>query len=189
MPGRLVDAAALRLDDPVLDLVGHAEPVPAADRVRLAGSISTGSAVVEPPTATGTPLLERDRDRLRLDLDRRIPVRDAHDRLDDLHARREQLEILRLVRRAEQVRVGRVRLLDRGAVRQAALGEPLAHLLAPAELGDERAVEPRLVDAQLRVREQPVAVEALDVVALVGRAVAPDLDAVLVHRAARAASR
>ena len=35
-PGRLVDAAALRLDDAVLDLVGHAEPVAAADRVQLA---------------------------------------------------------------------------------------------------------------------------------------------------------
>ena len=33
--GRLVDAAALGLDDPVLDLVGHAEPVPAADGVGL----------------------------------------------------------------------------------------------------------------------------------------------------------
>ena len=33
--GRLVDAAALRLDDAVLDLVAHAEPVAAADRVGL----------------------------------------------------------------------------------------------------------------------------------------------------------
>ena len=97
--------------------------------------------------------------------------------------RAEQLEVLRLVGRAEHVRVGRVRLLDRRAVRQAALREPLAHLLAAAELLDERAVEPRLVDAQMRVREQAVAVEALDVVALVRRAVAPDLDAVLGHRA------
>ena len=35
MPGRLVDAAALRLDDAVLDLVAHAEAVAAADRVGL----------------------------------------------------------------------------------------------------------------------------------------------------------
>ena len=32
---RLVDAAGLGLDDPVLDLVGHAQAVPAADRVGL----------------------------------------------------------------------------------------------------------------------------------------------------------
>jgi hypothetical protein len=31
----LVDAAALRLDDPVLDLIGHAEAVPPADGVGL----------------------------------------------------------------------------------------------------------------------------------------------------------
>src|SRR5207248_5006093 len=34
-PRRLVDAAALRLDDAILDLIGHAEPVPAADAVRF----------------------------------------------------------------------------------------------------------------------------------------------------------
>ena len=67
-------------------------------------------------------------------------------------------------------------------MRQPALDEPLAHLGAAAELAHERAVEPRLVDAQVLVDEQAVAVEALDVVALVGRAVAPDVDAVLRHR-------
>ncbi len=61
--------------------------------------------------------------------------------------------------------------------------EPFAHLLAAAELLDELRVEPRLVDAQPRVRHQAVAVEPLDVVALVGGAVAPDVDAVLLHRA------
>ena len=57
-----------------------------------------------------------------------------------------------------------------------------AHLCPPAELVDERGVEPRLVDPQLRVDQQAVAVETLDVVALVGAAVAPDVDAVVVHR-------
>ena len=60
--------------------------------------------------------------------------------------------------------------------------QPLAHLLAAAELRDELRVEPRLVDAEARVGEQAVAEEPLDVVALVGRAVAPDVDAVLAHR-------
>ena len=67
-------------------------------------------------------------------------------------------------------------------MREPARLEPLAHLGAAAELRDERVVEPRLVDAQVLVREQPVAVEALDVVALVRRAVAPDVDAVRGHR-------
>ena len=106
---------------------------------------------------------------------------DAHDRLDDRHRPVELLQLLRLVRRAPDVRVGRVRLLGRGAVGQAALEQPLAHLLAAAELGHELRVEPGLVDAERGVREQAVAEEALDVVALVRRAVAPDVDAVLAH--------
>ena len=53
--------------------------------------------------------------------------------------------------------------------------------MAAAELFDKLRVEPRLVDSQVRVSQQAVAVEALDVVALVGAAVAPDLDAVLLH--------
>jgi hypothetical protein len=124
---------------------------------------------------------ERDRRRLRRDLDL-PPMRDAHDRIDDPHARREQLQVLGLVRRPEQVGVGRVRLLRRGPVRKAALGKPLAHLRATTELADESGVEPRLVDAQVLVREQAVAVEPLDVVALVRRAVTPDLDVVAGHR-------
>ena len=86
------------------------------------------------------------------------------------------------MRRAEQVRVGRVRLLRAHPVAEAGAGQVLRHLLAAAELVDERRVEPRLVDAQARVGEQPVAVEALDVVALVRAAVAPDVDVVLAHR-------
>ena len=50
-----------------------------------------------------------------------------------------------------------------------------------AELGDELGVEPGLVDPQVRVGEQAVPVEPLDVVALEGRPVAPDLHLVGVH--------
>ncbi len=178
--GCLVDAAALRLDDPVLDLVGHPEPVPAADLVRGADQrhrIGDRDVV----DRDRQPVLEAHDHHLGNHFHGRVPVRDTHDRVDDLHARREQLEVLRLVRGAEQVRVGRVRHLDGGVLRQAASLEPLAHLLAAAELRDEGAVEPRLVDPQVLVREQPVAIEALDVVAFVRRAVAPDLDAVLPH--------
>ena len=78
--------------------------------------------------------------------------------------------------------VGRVRLLGAHLVGEARAREILRHLLAAAELVDELLVEPRLVDLQARVREQAVAVEPLDVVALVGRAVAPDVDVVGFHR-------
>ena len=90
---------------------------------------------------------------------------------------------LGLVGGAPDVGVGGVRLLGAVAVRAGrARASHSRHLRAAAELGDEVGVEPRLVDAQVRVGEQAVAVEPLDVVALVGRAVAPDLDAVVVHR-------
>ena len=69
------------------------------------------------------------------------------------------------------VRVGRVGLFGTVAVRQVVGQEPGAHLPAAAELADERRVEPRLVDAQVRVGQQPVPVEPLDVVALERRAV------------------
>ena len=60
--------------------------------------------------------------------------------------------------------------------------EPLRHLLAPTQLADEVGVEPGLIDPQLRIGQQPVAVEPLDVIALVCRAVAPDGHVVVEHR-------
>ncbi len=84
---------------------------------------------------------------------------------------------------APDVGVGGVGLLDGRAVGQVAGEQPLAHLGAATQLGHETGVQPWLVDAQPRVRQQPVAVEPLDVVALVGGAVAPDVDLVLGHRA------
>ena len=87
-----------------------------------------------------------------------------------------------LVGRAEHVRVGRVRLLGAHAIRQARRAHVLGHLPPAAEFVDEGLIEPRLVDAQARVGEQAVAVEPLDVVALEGAAVAPDVDVVFLHR-------
>ena len=57
----------------------------------------------------------------------------------------------------------------------------LGHLGAAAELVDEGFVEPGLVDFEVGIDEQAVAVEALDVVALEGAAVAPDADVVFLH--------
>ena len=177
---RLVDAAALGLDDPVLDLVAHPEAVAPTDLVGPHDEVDLVElAAVD---RHRPPALERDRHVLGGDVDVRVPVGDAHDRGDDLHRRGQLLERLGLVGGAPDVGVRRVGLL--GGI---AVGEPVrlqegAHLRPPAELVDERGVEPRLVDPQLRVDEQAVAVEALDVVALVGAAVAPDVDAVVVHR-------
>ena len=55
--------------------------------------------------------------------------------------------------------------------------------MAAPELRDELAVQPGLVDPQVGVGEQAVAVEPLDVVALERRPVAPDGHVVVAHRA------
>jgi hypothetical protein len=108
-------------------------------------------------------------------------VAHAHDRLHEVHALVQALEQLRLVGRSPDVGVGRVGLLLGVAVGQPAVAEPFAHLGPAAELVDEGGVEPRLVDAQVGVDEEAVAIEALDVVALVRGAVTPHVDAVLLH--------
>ena len=159
-------------------------PRPCRPPISLASwTSSTGSSYCLPLTATGRPGVEADGDVLGLDVDVGVPELHAHDRLDRLQRDVEVLEGLRLVGGAPDVGVGGVRLLLAVAVGQVVLGEPLAHLGATAELVHEVGVQPGLVDAQLGVGEQAVAVEPLDVVALEGRAVAPDVDAVLVHRA------
>ena len=110
------------------------------------------------------------------------PVGHAHDGVDDAEVGAQELEVLGLVGRAEHVGVGRVGLVGAHRVGLADPLEVLAHLLAAAELVDEPRVEPRLVDAQPGVDEDAVAEEPLDVVALVGGAVAEDVDIVLAHR-------
>ena len=152
--------------------------------MRLASwTSSTGSSYCLPLIGDRTAGLEADGDVLGLDVHRRVPELHAHDRLDGLQGDVEVLERLGLVGGAPDVGVGGVRLLLAVAVGQVALGEPGAHLGATPELVHELGVQPRLVDQQRRVGEQAVAVEPLDVVALEGRAVAPDVDAVLVHGA------
>ena len=109
------------------------------------------------------------------------PERHAHDGLDDLDALVEMLQILGFVRRAPDVGIGGVRLLHAHLVGEAVAEHVLGHFLAAAEFVDEGLVEPGLVDAQRGIGQQAVAVEALDVVALEGAAVAPDVDVVLLH--------
>ncbi len=90
-------------------------------------------------------------------------------------------EVFRFVRGAEDVGVGGVGLLGGHLVAEAGLLHEGGHLGAAAEFVDEGGVEPGLVDLEAGIDEQAVAVEALDVVALEGRTVAPDVDVVLLH--------
>ena len=178
--GSLVDAAALGLDDAVLDLVAHAQAMAPADAVGLQDQrdeVGVFGAVQGDRTA----FLEAHGDGLALDRHVVLPEGDAHDRIDDLHAGGEILQVLGLVRGAQHVGVGRVGLLGRHLVAEAGRRHERRHLGATAQLVDEQLVEPGLVDLQRRVGEQAIAVEALDVVALEGAAVAPDVDVVLLH--------
>ena len=136
MPGRLVDAARLGLDDAVLDLVGHPEPVPAADRVRRGDELDRGRRTRRRRERPASPRGSGPH-RLRLDRDRLVPVGDAHDRLDDRPSTGRGS-------RATWPRASRPRCSRRSstpsrpiAVGEPALEQPLAHLLAAAELVDE----------------------------------------------------
>ena len=129
----------------------------------------------------GLALLKTHDDLFGLDDTVVAPERHAHDRIDDLDAAVELLEILGLVGRAEEVAVGRVGLFGAHLVGEAIGGHERRHFRAAAQFVDEQLVEPGLVDPQARIGQQAVAVEPLDIVALVGGAIAPDVDAVLLH--------
>ena len=151
---RLVDAAALRLDDAVLDLVAHAEAVAAADRVRLEHAADRrGEPKRLPPIATGTPRSKTTFTRSALDLHVALPRGDAHDRLDDRDAAIEALEVLRLVRRAEHVAVGAVGLLAPSSSRGGRPSRGTRDIsVRPPSSPTNCGVEPGLVDAHLGLR-------------------------------------
>ena len=55
--------------------------------------------------------------------------------------------------------------------------------MAATEFVHKVGVKPRLVDPQVWVGKKSIAIEALDVVALISAAIAPDLNALLAHGA------
>ena len=104
-PRRLVDAAALGLDDAVLDLVAHSQSVAPADAVRFQhqlNQVREGDAVER----HRMPLLEAHRHLFAPHLDVVAPERDAHDRLHDLHRAAQVFQVLGFMRRAQHVGVG-----------------------------------------------------------------------------------
>ncbi len=79
----LVDAAALGLDDAVLNLVGHAEAVAAADAVGFEQELD-GIVELLAVESDREALFEADGDLFALDLDIVAPEGRAHDGDDDL---------------------------------------------------------------------------------------------------------
>ena len=120
-------------------------------------------------------------DHFGFDLHTGIPVLHSHDWVDDMHTFVEEFQVFGLVCGAPDIGVSRVGLLHAGAVAIATRLQPLAHLFAPTQLSHELHVEPRLIYFQVGIGKQTIAVEALDVVALVGTAITPNVHAVLFH--------
>src|SRR6185437_12682141 len=175
-----IDAAGLGFDDAVLDLIAHAEAVAAADVVGFEHQLD-GVFQLFAVQCNWPALFEADADLFGFDGNVVTPEGDAHDGLDNLHRSRKMFQVFRFVCGSEDVGVGGVGLLGGHFVAEAGLLHEGGHLGAAAQLVDEGGVEPGLVDFERGVDEQAVAVEALDVVALEGRAVAPDVDVVLLH--------
>ena len=176
--GSLVDAAALRADDAVLKRVLHAHAVAAADLVEEDHHVVRREFLA---VDGDTPPL-RERERHLLDLVGRVLRPHAHGGLDDAHRRLHRLQVLRLVREAREVRVGRILLLRADERGDAALGEERDHLGAAGELLEEIRVAPRRVDAEGRIHHVDVALEAHLVVAAPRRAVDEHRAAGLLHR-------
>ena len=147
-PGCFVDAAALGLDDAVLNLVGHAQAVAAADAI---GFEKKFNGIVELPAIESDrkTLFEADCDLFALDLDIIAPECRAHDGNDDFDGRRKLLQVLGFMGCAKQVGVGGVGLLRRHLVGEAGALHERGHLGAAAEFVDESSVEPGLVDLEV----------------------------------------
>ncbi len=147
------------------------------------GSEKKFDGVVEsaPIEGDGKALFKADGNLFALDVDIVAPEGHAHDGNDDLDGGRKMLQVLCLVGCAEDVGVGGVSLLGGHLIGEAVALHERGHLGAAAELVDESRVEPGFVDLEFGIDEQAVAVEALDVIAFVGGAVAPDVDVVLLH--------
>ena len=85
------------------------------------------------------------------------------------------------MRGTEHVGVGGIGLFSLHAVFEAFGVQEGGHFSSAAEFGNELGVKPGLVDLEVGVNQQTVAIETFDVVALVGRAVAPDVNTVFAH--------
>ena len=110
-----------------------------------------------------------------------IPKRHAHDGFDDFDAAVEKLQIFGFVGGAEHIGIGGIGFLHRHFILEAVRNQEFAHFVAAAEFVDKLLVEPGFVDFQCGIGEQAVAVEAFDVVAFVGAAVAPNVHVVFFH--------
>jgi hypothetical protein len=92
------------LQNAVLNLIGHAEPVSSSDMIRFQEQCD-GVVELLAVEGNGPALFEANRDLFALDRDIVAPECRAHDWDNDLDGRREMLQILGFMGRAENVGV------------------------------------------------------------------------------------
>src|SRR5690606_6839462 len=178
--GGFVNATALGFDDAVFDLVAHAQTMTAADAVRFqhqfhrVGEFHTVQSNRLTFLKAHTHLFSRHGHIV-------TPERDTHNGFDDIDAGIQVLQILGLMRGTQHVGIGGVGFLGRHLVVETVFLHVLGHLGTATQLINKGLVQPRFVNLQFGVGQQTVAVETLNVVALVGAAIAPDMNIVLFH--------
>ena len=181
MQGRgLIDAAALGLNNTVLDLIAHAKTMSPANPVGFEQQLDE---VVEAVSVEGhgKALFEANDDLFTRDGNIVEPEGCAHDGVDNPDGRRQVLQILGFVRCAQDIGVRGVGLLSGHLVSETGALHEGGHLGAPAELVDKGGVEPGLVDLEARIDKQTVAIETLDIIAFECGAVSPYIYAVFFH--------
>ena len=104
-PGGFINAAALRFDDTVFDLIAHAESMAAADPISFQHQlnvIAKGLSIQRNRVA----LFKADGDFFRRNFDAFIPELHAHNRVHNLDAGVQELKIFSLVRSSQHIGVG-----------------------------------------------------------------------------------
>ena len=175
-----VNSAALCFNDAVFDLVAHTQTVTPANAIGLHDQVHQ---IVILLTIQGyrAPLFKAHCHLFTLDLYIVTPEGDTHDWINDLHAAAEQFQVFGLVRGTKHVGVSGVGFFGRHLVAKARLGHEGGHFCTATQLINEKLIEPRLVDFEGWVGQQTIAVKTLNVVALEGAAITPNIDIILLH--------
>ena len=105
----------------------------------------------------------------------------SHDRFDDVHRSGKFLKKFGFVSGSPNIGISAVGLFNAGPIRKIVFFKKAAHFCATAKFSNKSFIQPRLVDPKLRVHHEPVAVEALNIVSLVGGPITPDVNAIIVH--------
>ena len=175
-----VNSTALGFNDAVLDLIAHAQSMAAADAVGFEDQFH-GIRELDTVQRDRLTFFKTHGNFLALDFNLVLPESDTHDGVHNANAAIEEFQILGFMRGPQHVAVGAVGFFGAHLVTKACLGHECRHFSTAAEFIDEQLIQPGLVNTQRWVGQEAIAVETLNVVALEGGAVAPDVDIIFLH--------